>query len=152
MTMVNYWSRSRKEKGNQWKRIARKEIWDHIVAKMPVEVAESGCAVFSNVKDTETCRFTMLQIKKQLQLFSHICFCKAAPSLRSSRKEECESLAAHKDCVYSVKACARCDAHHTMFVAHTHMHVAWPFLPRRLLLFRWSRRLRDPGHSVVLHA
>ena len=34
-----------------------------------------------------------------------------------------------------VHARARCDAHHTMHVAHTHMHAAWPFLAKAASAF-----------------
>ena len=47
--------------------------------------------------------------------------------------------AAHKVCVYSVTmrvhARARCDAHHTMHVAHTHMHAAWSFWAKAASFF-----------------
>ena len=54
-------------------------IWDHIAEKMLLEFAESGCPIFRattplsrsklKAKDTENCRFTLLQTKKQLRLF-----------------------------------------------------------------------------------
>ena len=49
-------------------------IWDHIAEKMLLEFVESGCAttpwsrVSSKAKDTENCRYILLQIKKQLRL------------------------------------------------------------------------------------
>ena len=42
--------------------------------------------VSSEAKDTENCRYILLQIKKQLRLFSHNCLCQSAKSLRSGRK------------------------------------------------------------------
>ena len=54
-------------------------IWDHIADKMLLEFAESGChfsvqqlhcpGVISKAKDTENCRYILLQIKKQLRPF-----------------------------------------------------------------------------------
>ena len=55
-------------------------IWNNIAEKMLVDFAESGCPIFSvkqlhcpgvstKAKDTENCRFTLLQKKKQLGLF-----------------------------------------------------------------------------------
>ena len=54
-------------------------IWDHIAEKMLLEFAESGCpisvqqlhcpGVSSRAKDTDNCRYILLQIKKQLRLF-----------------------------------------------------------------------------------
>ena len=75
--------------------------------------------------------------------------------------------AAHKACVYSVTmrvhARARCDARHTMHVAHTHMHAAWPFLAKAASAFwreppalcflprfaRWHRREAENGYRCT---
>ena len=54
-------------------------IWDHIAETMLLEFAEGGCPIFRattplsrcrlKAKDTENCRFTLLQSKKRLRLF-----------------------------------------------------------------------------------
>ena len=75
--------------------------------------------------------------------------------------------AAHKACVYSVTmrvhARARCDAHHTMHVAQTHMHAAWPFLAKAASVFlagaasslflprfaKWRREKEENGYRCT---
>ena len=72
-------------------------IWDNILEKMLLEYAESGCPIFRATTPLPRGQLRseghgklsihfLLQIKKQLRLFSHNCFCKSAQSLRSSCK------------------------------------------------------------------
>ena len=68
--------------GSEKKRYSMEEnspqgIWDHIADKMLLEFAERWCPIFrattplviSKAKDTENCRYILLQIIKQLRLF-----------------------------------------------------------------------------------
>ena len=70
--------------------------WDHMAGRMLVELAESCCPIFRftsplsrsrlKSKGHENCRHFFQPIWKRLRLLSHSCFCKAAQSLRSSRR------------------------------------------------------------------
>ena len=79
--------------------------WDHIADEMLLEFAESGHPIFhatthcpgksSKAKDTENCRFTLLQTKKQLRLFVRIIISANQLSIYgavANMCEKCESL------------------------------------------------------------
>ena len=81
-------------------------VWDHISDEMLLEFAESGCpisvqqlhcpGVISKAKDTENCRYFLLQITQQLKLFRITVFANQL-SLYGAVANMCEEFETHQD-------------------------------------------------------